>query len=136
LHEPIVGASFGELNRPIVDTSINETSIARKRNVSGYVFDELNMPLIGASILETGTANGVITNFDGWFELHTTKDTTELRIFSIGMFTETIKITSDTIITVFLQPDWSACWDIIIPRDGRTCCGRGTRRRIRNLFNR
>jgi len=87
-----------------------------QRKVSGTVFDRFNNePLWGVTVIEVGTTDGVLANRNGYFELQTRNDTTELLISLIGMLNEKIKITSDTIITVFLQRDESACWDVIIP---------------------
>ena len=77
--------------------------IGERRRVSGYVFFE-NEPVRGASIRERGTPRGVITSTDGSFQFTTPRDTSEISISWFGAETQHIKITSDTIVTIRLEP--------------------------------
>ena len=92
----------------IITLSILALDAFAQRKVSGTVFgvySEQNLPLIGALVIEKGTANGIRTSVDGEFELTTTRDSVELQIYSLGMLTESLKITSDSIIAITLQAD-------------------------------
>ena len=81
-----------------------------QRRVSGAVFHENNEPAMGTSIIEAQTSNRVAANFYGKFEIVTTTDTAELHFSFIGYEVQTLKITSDSIVTIKLVVDdelWS-----------------------------
>ena len=42
--------------------------------IQGRVFDENKEPVIGASVLINGTRNGTVTDFDGNFQLNSSKE--------------------------------------------------------------
>lgn len=54
------------------------------QKISGYVTDEDGEPLIGASILIKGTAQGVVTDLDGYYELVTAEPNPVLEISYTG----------------------------------------------------
>ena len=104
----------------IITLSILALDAFAQRRVSGTVFYD-NGPAISVTIEELNVPrhiNAVLTDFDGWFELITTKDTTEITTSWIGAIPQTIKITSDTIVTIRLEN----CSTILIdhPRTFRT----------------
>ena len=58
--------------------------------IKGTVFEEsTGEPVIGASILQVGTTNGVITDFDGNFELNVPEGT-ELQFSYMGFQAQTL----------------------------------------------
>ena len=66
--------------------------------VKGKVVDqESNEPLIGVSILQEGSGNGVITNFDGDYDIEIKNATKATLVFSyIGMQEQRHEVTSQT----------------------------------------
>ncbi|MBO4665437.1 MAG: SusC/RagA family TonB-linked outer membrane protein [Paludibacteraceae bacterium] len=65
------------------------TSLAHAQ-IKGTVFEEsTGYPVIGASILQVGTTNGVITDFDGNFELNVPEGT-EIQISYMGFAPQTL----------------------------------------------
>lgn len=66
-------------------------SVAIQAQITGTVLeDATGDPVIGASILQVGTTNGVITDFDGNFELNVPEGA-ELQISYMGFQTQTVK---------------------------------------------
>ena len=63
-------------------------SVAMQAQITGTVLEPSGDPAIGASILQIGTTNGVITDFDGNFELNVPEGT-ELQISYMGFQTQT-----------------------------------------------
>ena len=99
-------SSFGYLPQyiGIVSDTVVAVKLERGRIVSGIIFDENNEPAHGASIRIMGTNLGAITDNEGRFRL-TTADSTEVQISFFGTLCQTLKITSDTIVTIRLEAD-------------------------------
>ena len=65
-------------------------SVAIQAQITGTVLeDATGYPVIGASILQVGTTNGVITDFDGNFELNVPEGT-QIQISYMGFQTQTV----------------------------------------------
>lgn len=65
-------------------------SVAIQAQITGTVLeDATGYPVIGASILQIGTTNGVITDFDGNFELNVPEGT-QIQISYMGFQTQTV----------------------------------------------
>lgn len=65
-------------------------SMAIQAQITGTVLEEgTGDPVIGASILQVGTTNGVITDFDGNFELNVPEGT-QIQISYMGFQTQTL----------------------------------------------
>ena len=81
--------------------------------VKGTVLDEENkQPLPGASVLEKGTSNGVVTDFDGIFEINTTLGAT-LSISYVGLKTQEIVVESETV-QVYLQTNLDQLDEVVV----------------------
>ena len=88
----------------IITLSILALDAFSQRTVSGIVVDERGEPVIGATIMVRGMPGvGTITDFDGNFSFQVPNDAVELIVSSVGYETQTIRITSDTIVTIRLR---------------------------------
>jgi TonB-linked SusC/RagA family outer membrane protein len=67
------------------------------KTVKGIIYDENNATLPGATIMEKGTTNGTLTDIDGKFTLQVSASATTLEISFIGMVTQEVAITSESI---------------------------------------
>ncbi|MBN2744820.1 MAG: TonB-dependent receptor [Marinilabiliaceae bacterium] len=80
-----------------------------QRNLKGKIVDaDTNEPLIGAAVMIDGTTNGVITGFDGSFNLDTDAKTTTLLLKYIGYKDKTHKVSendADNLGTIRIAPD-------------------------------
>ncbi|MBD0836091.1 TonB-dependent receptor [Aestuariibaculum suncheonense] len=81
--------------------------------VTGKILDEFNTPLPGASIVEENTSNGVISDFDGNFEITVRSVNANLVISYIGYKTQILN-TSKNPISIKLVPDVSSLDEVVI----------------------
>ena len=90
------------------------TSIVTFAQVSGKVLDiETNDPLPGATIIVQGTADGVVTGFDGTFELDV-KNGEELIISYLGYETAFVVSTVDDFMEIYLEPDLNQLGEVVV----------------------
>jgi len=76
-----------------------------QRTISGTVTssdDGTGIP--GATVLVKGTAVGTITDIDGKFSLAVPKDKEVILVSYVGMVTQEIKLGTDNVVNVVLQP--------------------------------
>jgi len=86
--------------------------------VTGVVLDEKGIPLPGATILEVGTSNGVVTDFDGNFQIEASSNS-QISISFIGFKTTTIAAT-EAPVEVSLEPDAAALDEVVVIGYGET----------------
>ena len=90
------------------------TSIVTFAQVSGKVLDiETNDPLPGATIIVQGTADGVVTGFDGTFELDV-KNGEKLIISYLGYETAFVVSTVDDFMEIYLEPDLNQLGEVVV----------------------
>ncbi|MBU2903608.1 TonB-dependent receptor [Arenibacter algicola] len=82
--------------------------------VSGTITDENNQPLPGASVMVKGTSIGVITDFDGNFEINLPDPANILVISYIGYITQELNINQQTEISVSLQEDVAQLSEVVV----------------------
>ncbi|KGK31187.1 TonB-dependent receptor [Cellulophaga sp. E6(2014)] len=83
-----------------------------QQTITGVVLDENNAPLPGASVQVKGTSNGVVTNFDGEFQIATSIGSI-LKISYIGYKTEEVTVTSTTVRTQLI-PDAAELNEVVV----------------------
>src|SRR5690606_9027650 len=94
-------------------------SMYAQRPISGKVVDGSNLPLAGANMVEEGTLNGVVTDFDGNFEI-TLQDPGHALLFSYLGFTGQRLLAPDGFMTVVLQGDVAHLEEVVIIGYGQT----------------
>ncbi len=82
--------------------------------VSGTVIDEVGMPLLGVTVMEKNTNNGVVTDFDGNYEISTRSNDATLLFSYVGFITQEIKINGQKQINVNLKNDIAALDEIVV----------------------
>ncbi len=85
-----------------VCTLIFPIALSAQVTVSGIISDNTNEPLIGVNILEDGTANGVITNFDGEYSI-TVEEGASLVFSYTGFTSQTIPVNGQSIIDLTMS---------------------------------
>lgn len=92
------------------------TVMAQDFVVKGSVVSKTgNEPLIGVSILQKGTTNGVITDYDGNYELRIQGKSATLVFSYIGMQTQEFQVTSSTgVLNVTLQDDAQLVDEVVV----------------------
>ncbi len=78
------------------------TALAAQQKITGTVTDSEGMPLIGVNILEEGTTNGVISEFDGSFQLEVAEGA-RLVFSYTGFESQTIDVGNQTTINLALR---------------------------------
>ncbi|SFN60809.1 SusC/RagA family TonB-linked outer membrane protein [Salegentibacter flavus] len=86
--------------------------------VSGIVLDETGIPLPGASVVEVGTNNGVVTDFDGNFEL-VVSENAQLEVSFLGFVTQTFEATSEEV-EIVMESDADALEEVVVIGYGQT----------------
>ena len=93
----------------IMPLSVNAQNIS----VKGSVKDVNGEPLIGVNVLQAGTTNGIITDFDGNFELNVPADAS-LTFSFIGYKTQTVAVKGRKSISVVLQEDTKTLDEVVV----------------------
>ncbi|MCK0115094.1 SusC/RagA family TonB-linked outer membrane protein [Gelidibacter sp. F63206] len=92
--------------------SISMTLSSQDLLVSGKVTDG-NLPISGANVIIKNTTNGVVTDFDGRYNI-TAKPTDTLQVSYLGYTTLTIPIQNRSTINVILKEDATALGEVQI----------------------
>ncbi|MBR1552367.1 MAG: TonB-dependent receptor [Muribaculaceae bacterium] len=84
------------------------------KTVTGTVVDENEEPLIGASVTAIGQTMGVITDFDGTFNLTVTNSVSELQVTYVGYKTTTAHIPASGSMTIKMSPDDNVLQEMVV----------------------
>jgi TonB-linked SusC/RagA family outer membrane protein len=95
---------------------------ARMHAISGTVTNEKAEPLSGVSVLVKGTSNGTTTDAQGKFRLNIPDEGATLNISYVGYQSQTIKVGSETTLSVQLKEQAGGLNDVVV-------IGYGTARR-------
>jgi hypothetical protein len=83
--------------------------------ISGQILDESNNPIPSVNVYFINTTNGVVTDFDGRFELESKQKKGVIQISSVGFETETINFTAKkTYFKIILKEASNALDEVII----------------------
>ena len=81
--------------------------------IKGVVKDTAGEPVIGASVVEKGTTNGIITDFDGNFELKVSSNAV-LSITFVGYQSQEIPVNGKTSFNVTLKEDTELLDEVVV----------------------
>ena len=94
-------------------TSTGNEILFQTITIKGTVTDNLGTPLGGVNVIVEGTTRGVLTNFDGEYEIEAEKG--EVLVFSfLGMKTTTVTIENSSTINVSLEEDASLLEEVVV----------------------
>lgn len=82
--------------------------------VKGKVTDEKGMPLVGAAVADNGSGRGVMTDFNGEFQIIAVSSETTLAFSYIGFVRQEIKVEGRSVINVVLKEDTLELGEIVI----------------------
>ena len=98
-------------------TSVNNSIVIVKkqeREIVGTVLDEKSMPIPGVSVIIEGTNRGVVTDFDGNFQIKL-NDGEDVLVFSfLGYKTIRVVVGDQTVIPVRMQEDFAQLEEIVL----------------------
>ncbi len=86
----------------------------QNREVSGLVTDSQGEPLPGLSIVEKGTSNGVVSNFDGEYNISVSGTSSVLVFRSIGFKSQEISVGENTSLNVTMVEDFAALDEVVL----------------------
>ncbi|MCU4175168.1 SusC/RagA family TonB-linked outer membrane protein [Carboxylicivirga sp. N1Y90] len=93
------------------------------RTVTGEVLDATGATLPGVSVILKGTSEGTITDLDGKFMLSVPAEINSLVFSFIGMMTQEIDVSNQTIISVVLKDDVQGLEEVVV-------VGYGTQKKV------
>lgn len=92
----------------------SNVALAQTMQVSGRVLDTLGEPLIGVTVLEKGTANGTITNNDGYYQLQNLKRGATIVFSYIGFETTELAWTGQKTLNVTLSENSDLLDELVV----------------------
>ena len=87
---------------------------AQNITITGNVTEATGEPLIGVTVRIQGTTIGVITDFNGNFNLPNVSPTAHLEFSFMGMETQTIPVNNRTTINIVMQDDLALLDEVIV----------------------
>lgn len=82
--------------------------------ITGVVLDDQNVPLPGANVQEKGTTNGVVTDFDGNFNISVTDANATLVVSYIGFETKEINLDGSSTYSVQLVTSSTGLDEVVV----------------------
>jgi TonB-linked SusC/RagA family outer membrane protein len=94
--------------------SSGNEAFQQKKDIKGTVKDENGIPLPGVTVLEKGTNNGVITDFDGNFEIVIVNEGSVLVFSSIGFLSKEVASENRTNFEIVLVNDVAQLDEVVL----------------------
>ncbi|MCH4551118.1 MULTISPECIES: SusC/RagA family TonB-linked outer membrane protein [Aestuariibaculum] len=94
--------------------TVDFNSEIQKRIITGVVKDASGMPLPGANVLVKGTTNGVVTDFDGEFQLEIEASATTLVVSYVGYEEQEVVIGEKSVFSIVLNESQEALDEVVI----------------------
>ena len=88
-------------------------------NVSGTVKDETGMPLAGVTVMEKNTNNGVVTDFDGNYNISIVKDKAVLVFNYMGFVPQEVNFKGESKINITLKEDLALLDEVVVVGYGK-----------------
>jgi TonB-linked SusC/RagA family outer membrane protein len=104
-----ISGALANSNQPVSGEKSNENGVMsaqqQRKQISGVVVDSKGTPIPGVSVVLQGTTTGVTTNMDGEFKLEIPADAQTLVFSFVGMKTQEIAISGQTVFNVTMQEE-------------------------------
>ncbi|RAV27619.1 SusC/RagA family TonB-linked outer membrane protein [Sinomicrobium soli] len=84
------------------------------QEIKGTVTDGAGIPIAGASVLEKGTTHGVVTDFDGNFEIVLASDDAVLEVSYMGFKTTEVNTEGRAVVQVILEEDLQELDEVVL----------------------
>ncbi|WP_235932761.1 SusC/RagA family TonB-linked outer membrane protein [Flagellimonas sediminis] len=85
-----------------------------QQKITGSITDEQGVPIAGASVLEKNTANGVASDFDGNFEITTSRPNAVLVFSYLGFLAQEISVQGSATLNVVLKEDLQQLNEVVV----------------------
>lgn len=97
------------------DENINRSvSEFQQTVITGTIVDENGMPLPGATVQAKNTSTGVVSDFDGNFEISMPEGVNTLVVTFMGFLAQEVDVTERTEVTIRLKPDAAALEEVVV----------------------
>lgn len=93
---------------------IGPVSEIQQTTITGTIVDENGMPLPGATVQAKNTNTGVVSDFDGNFEITMPEGINTLVVTFMGFLAQEIDVAGRTEVTITLQPDAAALDEVVV----------------------
>ena len=97
----------------LVVLMLSSSIIFAQNNISGSVSDEDGNPVPGATVVVVGTNTGVVTDFDGNYQINASAGD-QLTISSLGFASQTITVGNQTQINVVLASSVDILDEVVV----------------------
>lgn len=97
-----------------VEMQYPRLQVNKEIKVKGKVTDEKGMPLVGAAVSDNSSGKGVLTDFDGVYEITVASGETTLAFSYIGFVRQEIKVAGKSVINVVLKEDTLELGEILV----------------------
>ncbi len=87
---------------------------AQQQEITGVVSDDTGLPLPGVTVQEKNTNNGVVTDFDGNYEIEVSGPDAVLVVSYMGFKTEEIEVGNQTSIDFNLEEDLGQLDEVVV----------------------
>lgn len=104
----------------VIKTSNVQTNTNFQQVLRGTVLDENGLPLPGATVREKGTSKGIITDFDGNFNLNVSSGSSVLEISFVGFITREVPVNDLNTLEIVLEKDMNALDEVVVIGYGTT----------------
>ena len=111
------GLSKGNFNVVFSDKNIfinSKNTVKKDISIKGKVTDEKGMPIPGATVLDKETGKGVVTDFNGEFEIITSNPEATIMFSFVGFVGQEIKVSGKTYLNVTLVEDNYELGEIVV----------------------
>lgn len=94
---------------------ISDSEVAKvQQEISGTISDENGLPLPGVNVLEKGTSNGVMTDFDGNYNITVSSEDAVLVFSSIGFQTQEVPVGQQSQIDLQMSVSVDALNEVVV----------------------
>ncbi|MCL6217032.1 SusC/RagA family TonB-linked outer membrane protein [Zunongwangia pacifica] len=92
---------------------LTQQSFAQQQ-VSGKVTDSEGIPTPGVNVVEKGTSNGVVTDFEGTFNIEVSEPDAVLQFSFMGYQTQEVSVQGRNVINVEMSTDMGALEEVVL----------------------
>lgn len=93
---------------------ISSFATAQSVTVSGNITDNAGEELIGATVVESGTTNGVVTDFNGNFEITVSSSDVSLQVSYTGYATQEVPLAGNKLVNLILEESAQELGEVVV----------------------
>jgi len=96
------------------------SAMAQNRTVTGTTTSEDGAPLLGVNIIQKGTSNGVVSDFDGNYQIQLVPGNETLVFSFVGFIPVQQKVSARSVVDVVMQTDSESLDEVVVVGYGST----------------